>query len=803
MSIDNKSQNKTDINNYFDEKTLESLGFPMVKKAIIDRTHNEVGKSYATTISPKGSIKEAEEGLLLNISARNFINLYGRLSFYLPDNISETFNKSSKEGAVLSAREIADVRTLISESIKVKTKLMTHNIEYPLLWDLAKKISEQRDLLKHINSILDERDEIRDTATKRLNEIRTNIKDIRDRIYKKLEGYLTGRSYANYITEQAVVIRNERFCIPVRPENTGRIGGIIHSRSSSGETAFLEPYSVVDDNNALASLRSLEEEEIRRILREATEKVGDEKDNLETNIECLSKLDLAFAIGELCLSMPTIMPEIKEGAPLILIKAYNPQLALMAIDEKKKVEDVVVPIDIFLDREKRIAVLSGPNAGGKTVSVKTVGLTLAMAYSGIPVPCGEGTIIPEINDILGDIGEEESIEEALSSFTSHILRLKDILRKATEKSVILLDELGRSTSPDYGSAIGVAVLEHILNIGSYCITTTHYESIKALGATNPAVTNAAVEFSPEDSKPTYRLIWGSYGTSHALETAYNLGLNVDIIKRAREYLGEDKVKLEDIIDEYERRIRELEIIKNDIEEEKRILSEERINLEVEIGRTKGERKELRRERARLVRSVIDEVRKELKDLLKEAKSGGEKEIVRALEKVSSIERQLMEGEEEGKIKFDIDIGSWVRLKDTDTISQIIKIDRDKVRATLLVKGRRIDVPLTELAPIEKESGRNKEGRVKYEISGSVPPEIMVRGMTIDEAIAVLDEHIQRAFLSGLISITIIHGLGTGRLRDGIRAFLRTHPLVSSLRSGVEGEGGDGVTVATLAKKESK
>jgi DNA mismatch repair protein MutS2 len=803
MSNNENSINYNSSCKYFDNRTLDFLGFPTIKRAIVDRTHTETGRYLAGSLIPKGEIEEALKGLNTSMSAKNFINEQGALTVYLPDDIAPNIAISQKEGAFLSEKEIADVRSLITESIKVKSKLSSHETEYPRLWEIAKEISEPRELLKYINSILDERGEIKDNATKRLGEIRENIKNTRDKIYKKLEGYLTKRVYADYITEQAVVIRNERFCIPVRPEDAGKIGGIVHSRSSSGETSFLEPYSVVDDNNNLATLRSDEEKEVRKILEETTRKIGEERSALEANIDALSKIDFYLAIGKFALSMPTILPEIRKNAPLVLIKAYNPQLAVMAIDEKKKVEETVVPVDVFLDREKRVAIISGPNAGGKTVSLKTVGLIVAMAYSGIPVPAGEGTTIPDIDNILCDIGEEESIEEALSSFTSHILRLKTIMERATVKSLILLDELGRSTSPDYGSAIGIAVIEHILNIGSYCIATTHYEGIKALGATNQNVINAAVEFSPEDARPTYRLIWGSYGTSHALETAFNLGLEENIITRAREYLGEDRMKLDEIVNEYERQVSQLETMKRELEEEKKKFIDERANLYDEKEKTKNERKELKKERARLTRGAIDEIRKELRNLLKEAKKGGEKEIVKALEKVSSIEKQLVENEKEENVEFGLDIDSWVRLKGSDAITQVVKIDRERGRATVTLKGRKIDIALSELVPADDIDEEHRDRRAGYELTREVSPEIMVRGMTIDEAIAVLDGHIQRAFLSGLGVVTIIHGLGTGRLRDGIRAFLRTHPLVLSHRAGGEGEGGDGVTVAILAEKERK
>jgi len=785
----------------FDERTLEAIGLVTIRNAIASRAHTEIGKFLANSILPAVDIEEALKLLQVNMSAKHFINIEGKLNVHLPSAITLTIGKSQKEGAFLSEKEIADVRFLITESIRVKNRLSSHNIEYLQLFDITKEITETRELLKHINSILNERDEIKDDATEHLGKIREEIKNTRDRIYKKLEGYLTKRAYSDYITEQAVVIRNERFCIPVRPEDAGKIGGIVHSRSSSGETAFLEPYSIVDDNNNLASLRSDEEDEIRKILSEITEKIGEEKNALESNINALSKIDLHLAIGEFALSMSTIIPEIRRNAPLVLIKAYNPQLAVMAIDDKKKVEGAVVPIDVFLDREKRVAVISGPNAGGKTVSLKTVGLICAMAYCGIPVPSGEGTVLPDIDNILGDIGEEDSIEEALSSFTSHILRLKDIIERATEKSIILLDELGRSTSPDFGSAIGIAVIEHILKIGSYCITSTHYEDIKALGATNPNVVNASVEFSQGDARPTYRLIWGSYGTSHALETAYNLGMPEEIITRAKDYLGEDRMRLDKIVDEYERQVSLVERTKRELEEERKIISEEREKLDSEIEIIRNERKELREEKARLIRGAIDEVRKELRSLLKEAKKGNEKEIVRALEKVSSFERELIESENEDEIKTDIDIGCWVRLKDSDVISQVVKIERDKGRATITLKGRKINIPLSELILVDDVIEKSRDEGARYEISNVVSHEIMVRGMIIDEAIAVLDQYIQRAFLFGLASITIIHGLGTGRLRDGIRAFLRTHPLISSFRSGGEGEGGDGVTVATISEKE--
>jgi len=785
----------------FDERTLEAIGLVTIRNAIASRAHTEIGKFLANSILPAVDIEEALKLLQVNMSAKHFINIEGKLNVHLPSAITLTIGKSQKEGAFLSEKEIADVRFLITESIRVKNRLSSHNIEYLQLFDITKEITETRELLKHINSILNERDEIKDDATENLGKIREEIKNTRDRIYKKLEGYLTKRAYSDYITEQAVVIRNERFCIPVRPEDAGKIGGIVHSRSSSGETAFLEPYSIIDDNNNLASLRLDEEDEIRKILSEITEKIGEEKNALESNINALSKIDLHLAIGEFALSMSTIIPEIRRNAPLVLIKAYNPQLAVMAIDDKKKVEGTVVPIDVFLDREKRVAVISGPNAGGKTVSLKTVGLICAMAYCGIPVPSGEGTVLPDIDNILGDIGEEDSIEEALSSFTSHILRLKDIIERATEKSIILLDELGRSTSPDFGSAIGIAVIEHILKIGSYCITSTHYEDIKALGATNPNVVNASVEFSQGDARPTYRLIWGSYGTSHALETAYNLGMPEEIITRAKDYLGEDRMRLDKIVDEYERQVSLVERTKRELEEERKIISEEREKLDSEIERIRNERKELREEKARLIRGAIDEVRKELRSLLKEAKKGNEKEIVRALEKVSSFERELIESENEDEIKTDIDIGCWVRLKDSDVISQVVKIERDKGRAIITLKGRKINIPLSELILVDDVIEKRRDEGARYEISNVVSHEIMVRGMIIDEAIAVLDQYIQRAFLSGLASITIIHGLGTGRLRDGIRAFLRTHPLISSFRSGGEGEGGDGVTVATISEKE--
>lgn len=789
--------------NGFDEKTLESIGFSTIKSAIVERTRTLKGKALAELIAPVPDIDTARKRLKTTISAKNLINIHGRPSIDIPDGVEEAIKQSQLQGAILRASQIFDIGHVIKVSLKIKRTLSKYQKEFKPIWEIAEGIKETDELLNHINSILDERGEVRDDATENLKKIRADIRQLRERIYTKLEGYIKSRKFSDSITEEAVVIRNERYCIPVRAEDVSRVGGIVHARSSSGHTSFLEPYTVVDDNNRLSDLRSEEEAEIRRILEHATSIIGAKADELKENIDILSVLDLSFAIGELSLALPTTEPQLERSSPLTLIRALNPQLSVMAINDGNSVEESIIPIDVFLDRDRRVVVISGPNAGGKTVSLKTVGLICAMAYSGIPITAKEGTAIPYIDNILADIGEEESVEEALSSFTSHIIRLKEILFKASENSLVLLDELGRSTAPDYGSAIGVAVAEHILKTGAYCMITTHYDGVKSMAVTNLNMVNASVEFSPEDGRPTYRLIWGSYGSSHALETAYNAGLPDDIIRRAREYLGEEKIQLESIIDRYERQLVELGRMREKLDGERLILEENKRKHSEEIEAIRAEKKAIKRERNRLIRKGLDDFRRELRELLKRAREGGEREIIKALERVSTIEKECQEEiTEDGieNIPDGLEIGAWVRLKDSDIITQIINVERRSKRATINLRGKKLEVNLSELTPVESIQEDREKAEATYDIRGDLENEIMVRGMTVEEATAFIDRHLQRAFLSGLDSITIIHGLGTGRLRDGIRSFLRNHPLVSSFRAGGEREGGDGVTIVMLSDK---
>ena len=669
----------------------------------------------------------------------------------------------------------------------------------PLLTGLRSGLHRLEALLREIERTFDDRGEIRDDASPALREIRRALARTRDETRHRLQEILGSLELAS--GQAFVTLRNERYVIPVPQGARGRVRGIVHDHSVSGATAFLEPLQVIDLNNRVIELEGEEAEERRRILRALAERVRDTDEPLRENVERMAVLDEWAARAALASDLRMVRPE--EGSSLRLAAARHPILA----EAERTGGARVVPLDLALEPGHRTLVITGPNMGGKTVALKTAGLLALMARSGLFVPAAEGTRIPLFAAVFADIGDEQSIDEDLSTFKSHVLRIRRALDAAAPGVLVLLDELGAATDPEEGAALGRAVLEELARRGTISIVTTHLGALKTYAATTDGAMNASMEFDPDSLRPRFRLLVGVPGLSRALDVARSLGLDEALVARAEALLPEEERRagalLRDLEALRENAVREADAARA----ERRAADEARRRAEQALGSARAEAEDLRRKTTEESGELLRETRLFVEQLRAELKA--ERKSARAREAVSEAGRRLSERAHAGEAAAPrpeagprVDASRlvpgtrwWAEpLQDFVTIVEGPDGQRQvKVRrGTMLIR-----LAVSALHEKKEQQAPSLPRGVTLSSVVSAGYEVDVRGLMADEAEAVVDKHLDSALLAGLGEIKVIHGLGTGVLLAKVREIFSQHPRVKSFRSGESREGGAGVTIAEL------
>lgn len=769
------------------------------KEAVSDMT-----REFISRLTPSLDIDRIREMLTETSEAVTVIMKKGNPQagrFYY---VTDWVNLALK-GGVLSMKQLLEILFNLQSARYVRGFLKSDLPALNRIQGLADIIVIHKALEEEIEQAIISEDEMADNASPALKNIRRRISFQKESIRNRLNSILASADNRALLQDSLVTMRQGRYVIPVKQEHKNRVPGIIHDQSATGATLFIEPQTIVNLNNELRELELEEKKEIQRILAELSSHVATVGEEIKNNQNILIELDYIFAKGKLAFKLDAIEPDINPIGYLHIKEGRHP-----LIDAKK-----VVPITVELGKNFNTLVITGPNTGGKTVTLKTVGLFVLMAQTGLHIPAAAGTQIPVFKKVFADIGDEQSIEQSLSTFSSHMSNIVDIMDYADEKSLVLLDELGAGTDPTEGAALAISILDELFKRKVKTIATTHYTELKKYAIAGDGVENASMEFDVETLSPTFRLMMGTPGRSNAFEISKKLGLSDNIIEHAKSLLEWDDIAFEDVI--------------TSIEEDKRKAEEERdeaIFLNLQIKKQKEDLEKQRQQFEEKKNKIIAKAREEAKDILKDVKEFAD-QVQRELKDIQNLENpedikhiqhslraKLRKKQKQFQDKLEIQenlepveasdlrLGDRVKILTLNQKGHIITLPDDKNEIQVQVGLMKISVNINQIVKLEENKRNNRKNKASYgklyhSKLQNVSPTINVVGKVLDDALIEVDKYLDDAFVAGLKEVTVIHGRGAGILRDGLNNMFRNHKHVAEARKGHYNEGGDGVTIVTL------
>ena len=787
-------------------KTLIKLEFDKIISMLENEASSFRGKQLCRRLKPVTDLTKID--LLQEQTAAAFTRIIkkGRISFGDAAPVEESL-KRLEIGGALNTAELLRICRLLSNTARAKS-YGRHDTQE----DLADCLDIYFDGLEPLTPLSNEierciisEDEISDDASSALKHIRRSINNLNDRVHTTLSGLVNG-SLRTYLQDALITMRGDRYCIPVKAEYRSQVQGLIHDQSASGSTLFIEPMAIVKLNNDLKELYVQEQDEIRKILASLSEEAAQYIEEIRTDYRSLTDLDFIFARGALALTMRASRPILNEEGRIRIREGRHPLL-----DQKK-----VVPITVSLGDEFSLLIITGPNTGGKTVSLKTVGLLTLMGQAGLHIPAGDRSEIAVFRQVYADIGDEQSIEQSLSTFSSHMTNIVSFLKKVDDRSLVLFDELGAGTDPTEGAALAIAILSHLHKRNIRTMATTHYSELKIYALSTPGVENACCEFDVESLRPTYRLLIGIPGKSNAFAISGKLGLPGYIIDDAKKRLSEQDVSFEDLLSDLEASRRTIEkeqaeiaAYKKEAETLKRQAVQKQEKLEEQRDRIIREANEKANAILREAKEVADETihnfHKFGKENISAAEMEKERERLRKKIKDTSASASLKTNKPKKTYKpSDFKLGESVKVLSMNLTGTIGSLPDARGNVTVQMGILRSQVNISDLEIIEevspyapKRMNRTAKSKIKMSKSLSVSPEINLLGKTVDEAVAELDKYLDDALLSHLNSVRVVHGKGTGALRKGIHEYLRRQKHVKSYRLAEFGEGDAGVTIVEL------
>ncbi|MET1247406.1 endonuclease MutS2 [Sporolactobacillus sp. STCC-11] len=774
---------------------LRILEYEKIKQQLMHYTASSLGKSRIADLTPSGDLDEVKRMQGETEEGATVLRLKGSIPFGGITDVRSAL-KRSKIGGILQAKELIDIADTIRGARLMKsfiTDLVEDRaLDLPILMELVTAIDPPGSLERKIRSAIDDQGGVMDSASPALRHIRGQIRTCDSRVKQKLENIV--RSNAKMLSEQIITIRNDRQVIPVKQEYRGSFGGIVHDQSASGATLFIEPQAIVDLNNQLSEARAKERHEIERILRLLSEETAEYAESMLENVEALAQLDFIFAKAAYGHQMKATRPKLNAQGLIRLKKARHP-----LIDRER-----VVPINVVFDEHTHALIITGPNTGGKTVSLKTIGLLTLMTQSGLQIPVDEDSEASVFHEVFADIGDEQSIEQSLSTFSSHMTNIVEILKHLDFNSLVLFDELGAGTDPQEGAALSMSILDAVYGKGATIVCTTHYSELKAYAYERPGVMNASVEFDVATLSPTYRLLLGVPGRSNAFEISQKLGLPADIIDGARLQISTETNQVDKMIASLEKNQKAAEM-----EEEK--ARELKLQVEAKEADLSKKLSELERSKEDILKKARDKAERALKDARREAeeiidelrhfKRNGQvkdHQLIDAKTKLTHALDALEQTDSANKAKPAQETGSGFHPGDTVKILSfgqdgyiVSKISNQEylVQAGIL----KMNVKASDLKKVKEK--KKVKPVVNVRTSGqTVRPELDLRGERYEDAMLKVEKYLDEALLAGYARVSIIHGKGTGALRKGVTQLIDRHPRVKASRLGAQGEGGSGVTV---------
>jgi len=780
------------------ERTLRVLEFTKILGKLADFAMTDAGKERCRALIPTADVSQVRHSLDETEEAVVLLTYLGSNPLVSFSDVTE-YITIAKKGACLSPRALMEISGTLRAARAARASLCKDRDNTPILIGLASRLTVLENLEHDINDAIIGEDEIADRASPELYQIRRQIRSANERMREKLNQMIRSSSFAKNLQDTIITMRGDRYCIPVKAECRQNVPGLVHDQSSTGATLFIEPIALVELGNDLKQYHAKEQQEIARILQALTDRLTPYAESLLTNLDILAHLDFVFAKGQLAREFHCVLPKINHEGRIRIVRGRHP-----LIDPEK-----VVPSNLWLSEDFTSLIITGPNTGGKTVTLKTVGLFTLMAQAGLHVPAALGTEMAVFDHVYADIGDEQSIEQSLSTFSAHMTNIVRIIESVGDNDLVLFDELGAGTDPTEGAALARSILSELLSRRIRTMATTHYSELKAFALGTPGVENASVEIDVESLRPTYRLSIGIPGKSNAFEISRKLGLPERLIDSAKELLSQEDIRFEDVIAnaEYHRQIaeREREMAEETRKETVKLRDEaEKLRKELEQSRQKSMQKA--KEEARRVlegaRREADNIIGELKALKKQAQTP-EHEVQKLRKRMEQGIDALSEGlGEASATNFtppkNVRVGESVEIVHLGTKGTVLSLpDRNgevQIQAGIL----KMKAHLTQLRIVEQP--KPKQSKVLSKTSSAsrtVPMEVDVRGQTLEEALSAVDVYLADATLAGLNEVSIIHGKGTGVLRTGIQRHLRKHMNVKTFRDGMYGEGEQGVTVVTL------
>jgi DNA mismatch repair protein MutS2 len=793
-----------------DSKSQHTLELDKILARLADQAAFSASKELALALTPSNDPAEVRRRQKETSEARALLDMKPGLSIGGARDVRDLVRRALID-AVLEPKEMLDILATLQSARALKATITRLGERFPTLAAIVARIKDAPQLEREIQRCINERGEVVDDASPALRRIRIELRQAHDRLMTKLNELLSSSEMADVLQDPIITVRDERYVFPIRSEKRQQFHGIVHDQSASGATVFMEPLATVELNNRWRSLQIEEQQEVLRILRRLSGMVAADASGLMSNVEALAELDLAFAKANYSAAIRGVEPELRDlhievtaadedihpsAYPLYLKDARHPLLT-----------GNVVPITVYFGGRIVSLVITGPNTGGKTVALKTVGLLCLMAQAGLHIPAAEGSAVPVFENIFADIGDEQSIEQSLSTFSSHLKNIVHILAEANDRCLVLLDELGAGTDPVEGSALALAILQYLQQRRIMTMVATHYAELKAYAYTTPGVQNASVDFDVETLSPTYHLSIGLPGRSNALAIAARLGLNPEIIEMARRMISPSQMQIETLLWEIQRERRDAEEARMAMESDRDAAARLRREIAAERQSIEDERRHILAETRAQAEGELNEVRSRLRRLMAEAESARTRsQIAAALQETKDIGQHLPELPSSRGAAIDmgepasgsIAVGDTVWIPSLNLLGEVVAGADAQNLVEVQVGSFRTKVPA---AGLEKRSPRRKaepQPSPTVAPAAEVPLQLDLRGWRAEDVEPVLDRYLNDAYLAGLPFVRIVHGKGTGVLRQVVRDIVSRHSLVKSARSGEAGEGGDGVTVVSLA-----
>ncbi len=777
-----------------DQAALRKLEFEKVLERIAIFAHSDPAKDRIRELVPLADAQSIKVLHRQVSETKELITVEGSLPFGELKDIGPALKKLSVEHQVLSAQELLDVAAVLRTSRSLHGFLIKRRASTSSLAAIAERLLSDKIIEYNISQALDEHGAVKDSASKELRAVRNGMAAASDALRRRLNSILRGISdESNFLQDEIITTRDGRLVIPIKTEFKNRVPGFIHSSSASGSTVYIEPAESLDLNNNLRELQIREQQEILRILHDLTEQVAAIRSPLEASFEALVELDMISAKARYSIDVLGFAPAFADVPRIDLRNARHPVLL------QQHARSAVIPLDISMDAAHRTLVITGPNAGGKTVTLKTVGLLCLCAMAGIHIPASPESVVYPFDSFFVDIGDDQSLEQDLSTFSSHLAHLKFMLQRATSRSLVLLDEIGSGTDPAEGGGLAIAFLEAMNARGLITIATTHHGALKAFAHETEGVLNGSMEFDQKALTPTYQFRMGTPGSSYAFELAERIGLPARLLDDARKHVGEERMKLESLIlhleqqsQEFARRLEESNRQQQQLEVQMRTFEQKNMELRREVGT-------IRKKAAEEVDALIQKARAKIEETIRAIResNAGKESVQSARQALKSLNEGLrtasvIDESQEGALRRNFRVGESVRLRDGKEIGEIVELSGSK--ALVAWGPAKLRVSVAELCPAEKAATGATGSTERNDFADEGKNEIDLRGLLGAEAIAQAQSFLDKAYVAGLHRVDIIHGKGTGALRSHVASMLKEYPHIRSFRLGEWNEGGTGVTV---------